>query len=238
MCLLFWPGAALLMLTPALFLPACLAVPRVWREHRELRWLVVLLVFPALLYGLRGAVFGSFAPLARFTVKESLLLLPLAGWWLSSRTRSLQLGAIALLSVSTVGMGWYCWQPDGGLSFSLRSISATSRLDSAQRSAAVWLQAHAGDGLLIVDEDPAGFDDLTVSYFSGRPFDQQLRRRYERYQEVLANRTPRWLVLFANGRLEREGSVVIAGAHEVVFQGAHFVEGFEGQRLRIFTRQP
>jgi hypothetical protein len=76
--------------------------------------------------------------------------------------------------------------------------------------------------LLVVDEDPRGFDDLPISYFSGLPFGDQLRRRYEHYDDALGLVSPRWLVLFDGGRMLRDREVVRAGAEDVEYRGRLF----------------
>jgi hypothetical protein len=169
---------------------------RAWRERRELRWVVALVVLPALLYGLRGAS-GSFAPLARFTAKEVLLLLPFVGWGLPRLASVL----LAIAAAWTLGLGVYCFTPDSGPAQTLRPIAPTSRLEEPLRSTAKWLREEAAPqgGLLVVEVDPRGFDDLIVSFFSGFPLDDQLRVRHERFDAVLGGRVPRWLVRFEDG---------------------------------------
>ena len=80
----------------------------------------------------------------------------------------------------------------------------------------------------MVDEDPRGYDDLAVSYFSGRPFDDQLRRRFEHYEEALGSRVPRWLVLFEGGKLE----VTPIDAGHVEYRGHRF----ELRHVHVFER--
>lgn len=200
-CAVFWPGAALVMLTPLLAGPGLASLGRLWREQRELRWLAVLLVAPALLYGLRGALFGSFAPLARFTAKEVLLLLPLVGWALDRASRGVAWAALGVLAAWSLALGLMTWEPDGWVARSLRPISPVSRLEEPLRSTARWLRTEAAPrgGLLVVEADPRGYDELPLSYFSGFPFSDQLRTRYERFDEALAGRHPRWLVVFNDG---------------------------------------
>lgn len=200
-CAFAWPGAALAMLTPALAIPGFIGLVRTWRERVELRWLVVLVVLPGLVYGLRGALLSSFAPLARFTAKEVLFLLPFAGWMLHRLSQRSQAQAGALVAVGAawcLGLAVFCFSPDTKASFSLRPIAATSRLEEPLRSTTEWLQSHAapGGGLLVVDVDPRGFDDLSLSYFSGFPLESQLRRRHDRFDDVLGDRVPRWILRF------------------------------------------
>ena len=231
-CLLFWPGAAVLMLTPLFAIAGGSGLRKAWAERAELRWLVVLIVVPIGLYTFRSVVMASFAPLARFTMKELLLLLPFAGWGLASLRPKVAWGAVAFAALWCVALGAYCYAPDTRWSFTLRSIAATSRLESALRVTTKWLQQHP-DGLLVVDEDPRSFDDLPLSYFSGRPFDDQLRRRFEHYDEALGTRIPRWLALFEGGRMA--GEVTPIDAEHVAYRGHRF-ELRHSARVRVFER--
>lgn len=223
-CAFFWPGAALLMLSPFLALPAMAMAARAWRARPELRWLLVLVAVPALLYSVRAAVMGSFAPLARFTMKELLLLLPFAGWGVdrfSQRWPSAGPALVGGAAAWCLGLGAYCYEPDTKWSFTLRAISPTSRLEQPLRAFVESLAARtrAVPGTLVVDEDPHAYDDLAISFYSGLPFEEQVRRRYDRYEEALAGRTARWLVLFEGGRLVREGAAVLLSDGRVRFRG-------------------
>lgn len=232
-CALWWPGVALVTLTPFVALPGFVGVRRAWKERVELRWLVLLMLVPTLLYSVRGAVFASFAPLARFTLKELLLLLPFAGWVLSEvRLRSISIVAAALWCFVLAG---FSFLPDSRWPFSLRSISATSRLETALRVQTDWLAAHAVDGELVVDVDPRGYDDLQVSYFSGLPYERQHRRRYEYYWQIAPNEAPRWLVLFDDGSMERDGEVERLDETHVRHRAATYELRQRG-RCRIYER--
>lgn len=231
-CLFFWPGVALLTLTPLFALVGGQMLRRAWVERRELRWLVLLTVVPAALYTFRSVVLSSFVPLARFTMKEVLLLLPFAGWGLQNlaeRRPRLAWGAVGFAAAWCLALGAFCFAPDSRWAFTLRSISATSRMESELRDTTIWLQEHAASGLLVVDEDPKGFDDLPISYFSGLSFDEQVRRRYEHYEEALGAASPRWLVLFDGGRMVRDREVIQFDSDDVEFRGHRF-------RLRHVSR--
>jgi hypothetical protein len=166
-----------------------------------------------------------------------LLLLPLAGWWLSCRPLLVRRVAVGIAAAWGLGLGAFTFDPQPGPAFTLRSISATSRLESSLRAPIDWLRGQ-GEGLLVVDEDPAGFDDLPITYFSALPFDQQVRRRFERYTEALGARVPRHLVLFEGGRLVGEGAVTVVSEREVTFRQRRFEERFVGLRVRIFELVP
>ncbi len=227
-CLSFWPGAAALTLFPVVAGPGCVALRRSWKEQPELRWVVALVVVPSLLYTVRGAVMSSFAPLARFTMKEVLLLLPFAGAALAAQRPRFAWSAIGLAAAWCIGLGAYCFEPGSRWSFTLRSIAATSRLEPELRLTTDWLAQHP-EGLLVVDEDPWGFDDLTISYFSGRPFEQQLRRRYDGYEQALGTASPRWLALFEGGKLE----VTRVDESHVDYRGARF-ELRHAARVKVY----
>lgn len=195
-CLLFWPGALVLMLTPFFAIGGAVALRRSWKEHPDLRWLIMLIAVPVVLYTFRSAVTSSFAPMARFTMKEALFILPFAGWALSQRPRLAQV-AVAAAAVWCVGLGAYCYEPNSRWSYTFRSVAATSRLEPSVRVSTDWLQANAAPagGLLIADEDPREFNDIVITYFSGFGFADQVRRRHEHYEELLGTRSPRWLML-------------------------------------------
>lgn len=235
-CLLFWPGAAVLMLTPLFAAAGGVQLRRAWKERAELRWLVLLIAVPAVLYTFRSAVTSSFAPLARFTMKEVLFLLPLAGWGLAERPR-LGRAAVGLAAAWCVGLGVFCYEPGTPWSYTFRSIAATSRLEPSLRAPVDWLQAHAAPrgGLLIADEDPREFDDLIISYFSGLGFDDQIRRRNRRYEEYLGARQPRWLMLFEGGRMMSAGEVTLVDDEHLEFRGRRF--GLRhASRVRIYEQ--
>ncbi len=228
-CALWWPAVAVVTLTPFIALPGFVGLRRAWSERRTLRWLVLLILVPTALYTARSALFASFVPLARFTLKELLLLLPFSGWVLSEvRWRT---PAIVIAAAWCLALASFSFAPDSRWSFSLRSISATSRLETALREQAQWLK----DGALVVDVDPRGYDDLQLSYFSAVPFEQQHRRRYEYYWQTAPNEPPRWLVLFDGGAMERAGEVEQLDETHVRHRAATYVLRQRG-RSRLYER--
>ena len=233
-CLGFWPGAALLLLTPPFAVTGAWRLHRAWVDRPELRWLVLLILVPVGLYAFRGGVTASFAPLARFTMKEVLLLLPFAGWGLASVRPKWAWGGVLFAAMWSAMLGAFCFQPDTRWSFTLRSIAPISRLESSLRVTTDWLAQHAS-GLLVVDEDPLGFDDLPISYFSGRSFADQLRRRYEHYDSALGVSIPRWLVLFDGGRMVRDGEVTVIDPERVEYRGQRF-ELRHSASVRVYER--
>ena len=226
-CLFFWPGAAVLMLTPFFAVTGVVMARRSWAERPELRWLVVLIVAPVILYTLRSSVMGTFAPLARFTMKEVLFLLPFAGWGIdliAKRRPELAWGGVLLAAAWCAVLAAYCFEPNSRWSYTFRSVSATSRLEPSVRLSSDWLQTNAAPkgGLMIADEDPREFNDLIITYFSGFGFGDQVRRRHDRYEEILGIRSPRWLMLFEGGKMMRTGEVIAIDPEQVEFRGKRF----------------
>jgi hypothetical protein len=242
-CLGFWPGAALVTLTPAVALAGAVGLWRAWRAGRA-RWLVVVVLLPALVYTLRSVAFSSFVPLARFTVKELALLLPFV--WLGAegalprwpRLRRSLVAASAVGCVGwAVGLGLACYRTTGPVVDSLRPVSATSTNEASVMAVARWLQGEARPGVgVVIDEDPLGYDDLTVAYFSGFSYEAQARRRSPRFQARLEAFPPIALVHFEGGRLETEGALVVEPGR-VTFRGLAFEPVAVGSgRLRAYRR--
>ncbi len=237
MCLFFWPGAAVLMLTPFFAVAGFVMLARSWKERPELRWLVLLIVLPVVLYTFRSAVTASFAPLARFTMKEVLLLLPFAGWGLSKQGPRFAWASVTIAAMWGVGLGLYCFEPNSRWAYTMRSISATSRLEPSVRISTQWLQANAAPmgGLLIADEDPREFNDLVITYFSGFSFQNQVRRRHDHYVELLGARVPHWLMLFDEGKMVRTQEVTFVDPQHVEFRGHRFQLRHDA-RVKVFER--
>ncbi|MDP3156232.1 MAG: hypothetical protein Q8N23_26385 [Archangium sp.] len=236
-CLFFWPGAAVFMLTPFFAVAGAVTMGRSWKERPELRWLVLLILVPMVLYTFRSAVTASFAPLARFTMKEVLLLLPFAGWGLAKQGPRLAWASVTIAAVWCVGLAVYAFEPNSRWSYTMRSISATSRLEPSVRVSTDWFQANAAPrgGLLIADEDPREFNDLIITYFSGFSFENQVRRRHDRYAELLGTREPRWLMLFDEGKMVRTQEVTAVDPEHVEFRGHRF-ELRHSARVKVFER--
>jgi Dolichyl-phosphate-mannose-protein mannosyltransferase len=245
LCLGFWPGAALLTLTPPVAVAGFAGLWRAWRAGRA-RWLVVLVVVPTLAYTVRSVALASFVPLARFTVKELALLLPFV--WLGAegvlqgrpRLRRALVAASAAGCVAWgAGLGWACYRTSGQVVDALRPVAATSTNEARTMAVAGWLGAHMREGTsLVVDEDPQGYDDLTVAYFSGFAYEAQARRRSPMYRARLAARPPSLLVRFDGGRLEREGALQLRPGGAVL-DGVAFDEvSLPHPRLHVYQRAP
>lgn len=243
LCALFWPGTAVVTLTPLVAIAGFVGLVRAWRA-RHARWLVVLVVLPTVLYTLRSTVLSSFAPLTRFTVKEVALVLPFA-WYgiepLFARLPKLRLPVVLFAAATCVAwaawLGAFCFRSTGTWQTSLRPIAATSTLEPRLQTVTDWLAREASStAVLIVDQDPLGYDDMIISYFSGRPYEQQARTRSPLFESRLAGREVGSLVLFDHGVLERE---VTLEPKQVTFRGVtlHEVDGFDAP-IHVYRRAP
>ncbi|MEW5738367.1 MAG: glycosyltransferase family 39 protein [Myxococcota bacterium] len=248
MCLLFWPGAAVLTLTPLVALAGFSGLWRAWRARKDLRWLVFLVVFPAALYTGRSVFLSSFAPLVRFTMKEVLLLLPFV-WFgaqpvlrrLGKRGERVLVGVALFCAVAwPAWLGWYCFRTEGAGPDTLRAIAPTSTNERRLMRVAEWLKANAAPGTdgLLFDEDPSGYTDIQIGFFSGFPYERQARRRSSFFQERLATNRIGFVVRYEGGRLEREGRLVVEG-RRVTFDGQVFEEipGFDAP-VHVYRRVP
>jgi hypothetical protein len=231
----FWPGTAVVTLTPLVAFAGFAGLVRAWRTERA-RWLVLLVLVPTVLYTLRSAVLGSFAPLTRFTVKEVALLLPFA-WYgvepLFARFPRLTAPLCAIAGLGCAGwavwLGLYCAHPEGTWQTNLSPIAATSTLPPRLEVVCDWLAGNSdGQNSVLVDQDLVGYDDMIVGYFSGFAYEHQARRRSLYFDQRLSEREPSFLVRFDHGQLEKEGALVVEGPL-ARFRGLQFLEmgGFD-----------
>lgn len=236
--LVFWPGAAAVTLTPPVALAAGYGLWSAWRKAPRARWLVLLVVVPALLFTLRATVLERFVPLARFTVKEVLLLTVFVGpglaallGWAKARTRTLAAGAaVAGLLAWTVWLGAFTYERAGTWENNLRPVSPVVTNPQSLMRVARFLskRAPAARGILVVDVDPQSYRDLQVAYFSGFDLEHTARARSPQYQEQLQGARVSWVVRFEGGELVRDGDLVL-GAKGPSFRGTRLVEvpGFQ-----------
>jgi hypothetical protein len=137
-------------------------------------------------------------------------------------------------------LGWYCFRTEGAWPDTLQAISPTSTNEPKLMRVAQWLKAHAAptaEGLLF-DEDPAGYTDLQIGFYSGFSYERQARRRSSFFEERLAQNRIGYVVRYEGGRLEREGWISVEGAR-VRFAGQTFEEvpGFE-RPVHVYRRAP
>ncbi len=240
--LFFWPGAALVTLTPLVAVFAAVGCRRAWRAMPATRWLIVLILLPTALYTLRSTVLSSFVPLARFTAKEVALLLPFVGVGAQTLLDRLNPRISRAILVVTVfcavawpsWLGWFTFRTRGSLQSTLRAISPVTTNTVELVQVAKWLSARANDGsVLIVDSDPRGYDDLQLGFYSGFPFERLARLRSPLFERRLSDGPARWLVRFEGGGLDTSGQFA-AG----VFRGMSFSEvGTFAAPVHVYEKQ-
>jgi hypothetical protein len=214
----FWPITALATFTPVGTLLGGWALIRAWRGPS--RWLVLMVVVPALVLSLRGAVLSSFVPLSRFTMKELSLFSLFVGAGIaqvvSRRAALAPLIGLLLLTwgplVESAARAPWRWAN------SFRAVSALSRNPDDVRETAAFLKAQLQPtDVLAIDVDPQGFDDLQLAFESGLPRAQVARRRAPTF-DAIAAKGPRFVVLFDGGVLTPEGHEVLRAGRVRVFR--------------------
>jgi hypothetical protein len=232
--LFFWPGLALLSLSPLAALAGGVgAVDAVRRRHPSW-WIVALAAGTLAYYTARALFFSSFVPLARFAVDELALLCLFVEPGAVALARVSRIGAtsglrvvVASAALWVVGLGAFTTFTSVGLAESFLPITPCSRnlrrlepvIDELQRLTA------SGPGVLVLDSDPTGYDDLTLAYESGLPRSRVASFRAPTFEATLATGRPRWLVHFEHGPLPvaelPEGVLMFRGARFVAAGGRH-----------------
>lgn len=233
--LLFWPGAALLTLSPLVALFGAAGMVRCFRRRPETRWLFWMALLPALYFTLRSTLLGSFAPLARFTAPQLVLLLPFVSEgfdWLAGRgpyARWVAAGAIAVAVLLPLSLGAFTFRAEGKLQDALRPISPVTTNPRAVTRLARFLERELGpkDEALILDADPR-YWDIQIGFFSGLPRQRLASLRLDTFEEVLRSADPRYLLRVEGGLLERSEGFQPLGPG-VSFRGRHYAElpGFQ-----------
>ena len=228
----FWPGVALLTLSPGVALLGMVGMGRAWRTRPDVRWIVLAALVPTVYFTFRAAVLLDFVPLGRFTVTQLVLLLPFValgfeacvgsrGPW-ARRTLA---GVCAVLAVALpLAMGLYTFRADGGLRDSLRPVSPTSTNPVALMQVARFLHDEVAPrgGAAVLDMDEH-YLDLQVAFFSGLPEMRLARLRWDTFRLRLGQARPEYLVRFDQGSLVREPDVTLKGS-ELVLDGVTYVE--------------
>jgi 4-amino-4-deoxy-L-arabinose transferase-like glycosyltransferase len=217
--LLFWPGTALVTLSPLVALFGMVGMWHAFRREPQVRWLVWVTLVPTAYFSVRGGVLLTFAPLARFAVSQVVLLLPFvavgAVHVLGRRASWVQwtgMGAAALLAVAMpVGLGLYTWKNDSARSVSLKPISPVSTNPEPIMQVARFLRTEVapGDGVVALDESPA-YRDVQLGFYSGLPDSRLVRLRWGRHFDWRLTRVvPDYVVLMKGGQLARRPDVVL-----------------------------
>ena len=238
--LVFWPAIALLTLSPLVAAAGMLGVWRAWRERRELRWLVALILVPTMLFTFRSTVTGSFVPLGRFAVKEVGLLLPFV--WFGFQWRPLARVRTALLvAAAGVAIALPAWvgaltiHREGKWEDWLRPVSPVSTNPVELMRVARFLsrEVNARGEAAILDTD-GQYRDLQLAFFSGLPEERLARYRWEIFPLRLETAQPRYLVRIEGGGL---GALASIEGRTLRFNGWEFTEldGF-GPPFHVYRR--
>ena len=221
--LFFWPGTALVTLSPLVALLGGVGMVRAFLRRPELRWVVWVALVPTAYFTFRGAVLGTFVPLARFTVNQLALLLPFVAEGFEAMVgkarrpvrQALLALTVALAVACPLFLGLFTYQREGKWEDSLRPVSPTSTQPAPVREVAAFLKREVNEhGEAVILDEGEPYLDLALAFFSGLPESRLVRYRWEIFPERLVTADPRYLVLIDGGRLSqspdfaREGDTV------------------------------
>jgi len=242
----FWPGVALVTLTPGVALLGMWGMVKAWKARPDTRWLVAAAVVPTAYFTFRASVLLDFVPLGRFTVTQ-LAVLPVfvafgfAALFGASRQgpRRAVAGLTALLAVVIpLAMGLYTFRAEGRLRDTLRPVSPTSTNPVAVMKVATFVkdEVAARGGAIALDDDPS-YMDLQVAFFSGLPEERIARVRWDTFRKLLAEARPQVLVRFDQGSLAKDPGVKLEG-RTLVLDGVAYdeLDGFSAP-LHVYRRR-
>ena len=197
----FWPGAALVTLSPGVALLGFVGMVRAWKDTRH-RWLLWVFVVPTVYFALRSAVLMNFVPLARFTFNQLVLVLPYVALGFhtlvgkrSLPVRSLTTAGVVLMALALpASLAWVTYQKEGGLSTSMRPVSPLSTNPPAVMQVANFMRTDVAPkgGGAIFDADP-GYWDMQMVFYSGLAEDHLARYRWNAFPEPTGDDHPDWV---------------------------------------------
>lgn len=231
--LVFWPGTALVTLSPLIALLGIIGMVAAWRRFPEHRWLIWVVLAPTAFFTFKAAVLLNFVPLARFAVNQVGLLLPFVylGYQALAKERSVWVGrsvssVTALTAVALpLTLGVYTYHHDGPRPDTFRPISPTSTNPVALMQVAHFLDqdVRPKGGSAILDQEDAHYWDLQVAFFSRLPEMHLARYRWDTFDKRVKEDDPRTLVRVEGGRMEKDARFQL-GADGVRFNGHLFRE--------------
>jgi len=229
---LWWPGVALLTLSPLVAAFGMWGMVHVFRTDRRRRWLVWVALAPTLYFTFRSVVLLNFVPLARFTVGQVALVLPfvvpgfeaaLAGR--SAFKRRAWASAAVLVAVATpLVLGVLTFRRDGGVASSLRPVAPVSTNPLPVMQLARYLRTEVGPrgGAAVLDSDPF-YWDIQIGFFGGLPEERMARQRWENFRTRVASARPDTVIRYEGGGLDHEGDLRVDGS-TLYFAGQVFRE--------------
>ncbi|MBX5484760.1 MAG: glycosyltransferase family 39 protein [Myxococcaceae bacterium] len=210
--LFFWPGTALLTLTPLVAAFGVVGMVSAWRRFPRARWLVWVVAVPTAYFTFRAAVLADFVPLGRFTVNQVGLLLPFVATGFVAVTHRLAqpmrwglVGVSALLAVALpLWLGLFTYKAEEGTPVTLSPVSPVATNPPAVMHAARVLKeqiAPTGESV-VIDADPK-YMDMQLAFFSGLPEERLVRVRWKNFDQRFAELRPGYIVRFEGGELEK-----------------------------------
>jgi 4-amino-4-deoxy-L-arabinose transferase-like glycosyltransferase len=231
-CLAFWPGAILLVCSPAAGALALFGAARAL-VLRARGWELAALAFvPALYFTFRGVVLADFRPLVRFGMVAAALALPFA--WGAVESIRASFGAPAArvaLAVSAVlmlatpaALAALSYGRNGAAAEWARPLSPIASVPPGIAQAARFLRARVGANEVVLLDGVWNYLDIPLAFESGLPDRQLVRRAWPDFEQRLAQTPPTMAVLLYQGDLRFTN-----GAQGAVETSDHF--DFRGTRF-------
>jgi hypothetical protein len=208
--LFFWPGIALVTLSPLVALLGFVGMWSAWKQRPRHRWLIWTALIPAAYFTFRGAILLNFQPLGRFTANQVVLLLPYVSYGfrtLFGRGPSSWRRIVAVLTVASgigipIFLGVLTSRADQGIARSLAPIGPISQNPTAVIEVARFIKerAQAEGAGIILDVDPHHWD-MQIAFFSGLPEEKMARYRWDTFQKRLLTAQPAYLIRIDGGQL-------------------------------------
>jgi len=228
----WWPGVALLTLSPLVAAFGLWGMVHVFRNDRKRRWLVWVALIPTLYFTFRSTVLLNFVPLARFTVGQVALVLPfvfpgfeaaLAGRSVLAR-RAWAAAAVLLAVVTPLLLGVVTFRREDGVASSLRPVAPVSTNPQSVMQVARYLRSEVGPrgGAAVLDSDPL-YWDVQIGFFGGLPEERMARQRWDNFRTRVATARPDTVIRYEGGGLDHEADLRVDG-RTLYFAGQVFRE--------------
>jgi len=215
--LFFWPGAALVTLSPLVAAFGIFGIARAFRDRPEQRWVLWVACLPAAYFTFRSTVLLTFQPLARFTGSQIVLLLPYVYFGFNElfkgtgaiARKAIAGVAIALAIAEPIALGAFTFRSEGKFEDALRPISPTSTNPEAIMRVARFVKEELlpHNAAIILDSDPE-YSDIQIAFFGGLPEERMARCRWDYcigdgacFPDRLRSANPDYLIRIEGGKL-------------------------------------
>jgi hypothetical protein len=220
-CLVYWPAAVLLLVSPVLGLLSLAGAARaLWR--RSAGWeLAAIAWIPAAYFTFRGAVLADFRPLSRFVLVAATLSLPFAWSALAALPSRLRIGAAALAGAFLVGtpaaLALASYGRNGSVAEWARPLSPVSTVPPGIAQASRWLRTNGRPDDVLLLDSAWHYLDIPLAFASGLPEQRIARLRWPDFADRLARTPPTLAVLLYQGKLRWEPGAENASADSDAF---------------------